>query len=517
MAVPKYIRAVPRPINTIVCDNGKDGPTRYAVRERKGVQYVSGGNPQPQNGRVIGHIVDGVYVPKQQPLTDAAPDMLSYGSAAFVHSVSSDLLSELLQVYDAKDAYCIMAIATLRVIKPEITANRMGTHYRRTFVSRYYPGIAISPNSVCAFYQKLGQAGPLRKAFYQLRASKVLTDHHVAIDGTLKQDSSTVNDLSALSYKAKKKGCKEVSVVYAYDIEAMEPICAEVFPGNSTDAASYRSFIRDNDLKRGIIVADKGFPPSSIKDELSERPDLHFLTPIKRNDSRIAKNDMLSFEGVLTGVDDHVVYKKSAIKGSRFLYAYKSSKMARAEEASYLARRETKHDFTSEGYAKKKELFGVIVFESDQDLDPQIAYACYDDRWLLELVFNKYKSDECLDKTNVQGDFSVIGSEFINFISTVITCRLIKRAREAGLLEEMSYGDLMDDLSSAWRMIDASGEPETGDKYWVHTLKTVFEELEALGLSKPIPQPEPKKRGRPRKHPVDEKPRRPRGRPRKNS
>ena len=119
-----------------------------------------------------------------------------------------------------------------------------------------------------------------------------------------------MNDLSAFSYKAKKKGCQEVSVIYAYDIENMEPICAEVFPGNSTDAASYRSFIVNNDLKRGIIVADKGFPPSSIKDELSERPDLHFLTPIKRNDVRIANNDMLSFDGVLTGVDDHVVYKK---------------------------------------------------------------------------------------------------------------------------------------------------------------------------------------------------------------
>lgn len=30
-------------------------------------------------------------------------------------------------------------------------------------------------------------------------------------------------------------------------------------------------------------------------------------------------------------------------------------------------------------------------------------------------------------------------------------------------------------------MIDASDEPKTGDKYWVHTLKTVFEEMEALG------------------------------------
>ena len=162
-------------------------------------------------------------------------------------------------------------------------------------------------------------------------------------------------------------------------------------------------------------------------------------------------------------------------------------------------------------------MFGVIVFESDQDLDPKTAYACYDDRWLLELVFNRYKSDECLDRTNVQGDFSVLGSEFVNFISTVITCRLIKKAREAGLLNEMSYGDLMDDLSSAWREVDAPDSiPETGDKYWVHTLKTVFEELEVLGLSKPIPKPEPRKRGRPRKNPVDEKPKRKRGRPRIN-
>ena len=517
MAVPKYIREVPRPVNTVVIDNGKDGPTRYAVRERKGVQYVSGGNPQPQNGRVIGHIVDGVYVPKAQVVTDAAPTMLSYGSVAFVHSVSSDMMTELLQVYNVKDAYRIMAIAMLRVVKPKVTDGRLGTHYRRTYVSKYYPGVALSPNSVCDFIQHLGQAGKQRKAFYQLRMAKVIADHHIAIDGTLKQDTSTVNDLSAFSYKAKKKGCQEVSVLYAYDIEAMEPICAEVFPGNSTDAASYSSFIRDNDIRRGIIVADKGFPPSSIKEELSERPDLHFLTPIKRNDTRIANNRMLEFDGVITGVNDHVVYKKAAIKGGRYLYAYKSSNKARAEEAAYLSRREKKQDFTSEGYARKKELFGVIVFESDQDLDPKTAYACYDDRWLLELVFNRYKSDECLDRTNVQGDFSVLGSEFVNFISTVITCRLIKKAREAGLLNEMSYGDLMDDLSSAWREVDAPDSiPETGDKYWVHTLKTVFEELEALGLSKPIPKPEPRKRGRPRKNPVDEKPKRKRGRPRKN-
>lgn len=65
------------------------------------------------------------------------------------------------------------------------------------------------------------------------------------------------------------------------------------------------------------------------------------------------------------------------------------------------------------------------------------------------LIFRQYKNDQCLDHTNVQGDFSLIGSEFINFISTVATCRLIQKARAAGLLSKMTYKELMDDLSSA--------------------------------------------------------------------
>lgn len=519
MSVPADIRAVPRPVNTVVDDNGGNGPKRYAVRERGTSKYVPGGNPQPRNGKVIGHIIDYKFVPIPEKDTTAdEPDMLSYGASALVKSVTADIKEDLLAVYDASDVYTMMALATLRVIKPAITADRARTHYLRTFVCKDYPGAAMSRNSISSLLQRIGMHGSLRRQFYQRRMQATTAEHHIAIDGTLKQDNSKVNDLSAYSRKARVRGCREVSVLYAYDIERMEPVCAEVFPGNSIDASSYPAFIRDNDIRRGILVADKGFPPSKIKAELQERPDLHFLTPIRRNDTRIAGNDMLSFEGVLPGIDAHVVYKKKQIKGGRYLYAFKDTKKASDEEASYLGKAKKKGIFSPEKYAQKQETFGVIVLESDQDLDPKTAYLCYEDRWLLELVFNRYKSDECLDHTNVQGDFTVIGSEFINFISTVATCRIIRKAQNAGLLEKMSYGDLMDDLSSAWRRSDAPLEPSSDDGYWIHTLRLVFDELEALGLSKPALKPEPKKRGRKPK-PKDEteqKPKRPRGRPRKN-
>lgn len=208
-------------------------------------------------------------------------------------------------------------------------------------------------------------------------------------------------------------------------------------------------------------VKPKGFPPVQIINELGDRPDLHFLTPIKRNDARINNNGMLSFSGVLEGVGDHVLYRKQAIKGGRYLYSFKSLRKAAIEEADYLKRREQNHDFTNDKYEKKRSVFGVIVFESDLDMDPKTAYLCYDERWILELVFRQYKNDQCLDQTNVQGDFSLIGSEFINFISTVLTCRLIQKARTAGLLNRMSYKDLMDDLSSAWRMTDGPEPPHS--------------------------------------------------------
>ena len=517
MAVPESIRSVARPSNTIVEDNGREGPNRYAVRLRSGVKYVPGGNPQPRNGKVIGHIVDGKYVPVNAPVADARPEILQYGASAFVHSVSEDLLSDLLEVFAAKDAYTIMTIASLRVMKPSIPSGRLASYYRKTFISRFYPGVALSENTVSSFLDHLGEDRAKRRAFYQKRADRVIAEHHIAIDGMLKQDNSSVNDLSAFSRKARVRGCKEVSVLYAYDIEKMEPVCAEIFPGNSIDASSYAAFIRDNDIRKGIIVSDKGFPPARIKAELDARPNLHFLTPIKRNDARIKDNEALNFDGVLEGVDGHVLYSKRQIKGGRFLYTFRDSYKSGIEEASFLANREKKKDFSYSWYDKKSDVFGVIVFESDEDLDPRTAYVCYSDRWLLELVFNRYKNDIGLDQTNVQGDFSVMGSEFVNFIATVMTCRMLRKATAAGLLETRSYGDLLDDLSEVWRDADAPEHAATNDGHWIHTLEYEFTELEALGLSEPIPKPAPKKRGRPRKNPVlEDKPKRRRGRPRKH-
>lgn len=501
MSVPLEIRQVKRPVNTVVIDSGREGPNRYQVLERKKVIYVKGGNPQPRNGKVIGHIVGGKFVPVEPKNNHDEDGMLSYGASAFVRSVSSDILDDLLKSFDVKTAYMILTAASLKVIRPSIKMNRYSTHYNRSFLKVWYPGMPLSKNTVSKLFENLGMDIDGTRKFFALRLDRVMNDHHVIIDGTLKEDNSCVNDLSAFSYKGRVKGARDISVLYAYDLETMEPLCSEVFPGNMIDASSFKHFIRDNDITKGIIMADKGFPITRIEDELKERPDLRYISPLKRNDKRIANNNMYDYEGVFNyGYNDRIQYKKAVIKGGSYLYSFRSNNKAQKEERDYLEERSRRHDYDDGNYRKKKETFGTIVFISDEDLKAEDVYRIYSDRWQLEVIFRQYKDTEELNTTNVQNDFSVYGAEFINFIATLLTTRMIKKADKAGLLEDMSFKDLLEDLGTAWRKVRENDTPKADDRYWVHPFSYALDELTALNLIEGIPEPPKKKRGRPRKN-----------------
>ena len=134
----------------------------------------------------------------------------------------------------------------------------------------------------------------------------------------------------------------------------MEPICTEVFLGNSIDVSSYNAFIRDNNIRKGLIISDKWVPSSRIQKKLKNRLGSHFLTPIKRNDVRITNNHMLRFESILEGVTNHVLYKKADVNSRRYPYSFKAVKKESVEVSSYLSIREKQKDFSLENYQKRR-------------------------------------------------------------------------------------------------------------------------------------------------------------------
>lgn len=499
MPIPKEILAVERPTNTVVVAYGKD-KNRYAVRKRVGCKYVNGRHV-PVNGPTIGHIVDGVYVPMEPEactgVSQSSVDLKDWAGIVLCDRLFSDIKQELFEIYNVQDAMKIYCIAILRVCNPGIKDYELKEAYDTGFLSELYPGVALSRNTVSKFLNDLGKTCSRITQFMRNRAASVQLDHHLLIDGTLKSDESKINSLSDFSRKARTKGSRDISVLYAFDLESMEPVCSKCFPGNMLDCTSYEAFIVENGITKGVIVADKGFPASAAESQFQANPDLHYLNPVKRNSKLIANHDLLDFTGILTGYKGITFRKEKCVGTDKWLYSYRDAYRASQEEQDWLARAYKNDTYSLEELRKKQRTFGTVALECDLDLPPEVVYKAYSSRWEIEVVMRYYKSACEFDETRVQDDYSVIGSEFCDFLSTLLTFRLIKDFDKAELLNQMTYKKIMSVLTRAkkarlpgeeWQLVKLNPSHEK-----------LLQELELL----PKPEEPPKrKRGRPRKSSV---------------
>lgn len=125
-----------------------------------------------------------------------------------------------------------------------------------SFLSEMYPGVPLSKNTVCTLLRKLGQTGNRVRAFLD-ECIRKMRSKVVLVDGTLISDESKVNTSSNYSRKAQLKKSRDISVIYAFDLERMEPICYKAYTGNMIDSRAFKDFIRENQLKDTAIVADR--------------------------------------------------------------------------------------------------------------------------------------------------------------------------------------------------------------------------------------------------------------------
>ena len=490
MAIPKEILAVERPRNTNVYAYGKN-KDRYGVKMRIGCVRKDGKN-RPVNGPTIGHIVDMRYVPLKK-LETAAPDLRDYASVACCDSLFSDMIARLDGEYDHSDSLKIYCIAILRVCRPGIPDSRLKEAYEESFLSETYPGVALSKNTVCSFLEKLGKNLSRIHSFMRKRAAEVGQGHHLLVDGTLKSDESGVNTLSDFSRKARTKGSRDISVIYAFDLEKKEPVCSQCYPGNMLDMTAYSDFIEKNGIKSGIIVADKGFPHSQAAKCFESNPDLHYLNPVRRNSALARNHDMYAYEGILKGHPE-ITYKKSKVDGKeRWLYSFRDCVRAAKEERDYLSR--AVGGFSNSELKAKQERFGTVVLESDLDMTAEEIYQAYSKRWEIETVMRYYKQSCEFDETRVHDDYSVYATEFINFLSSLLTYRLLNKFEDTGLLEEYTYGEIMQRLRRAKKVRIDEKEGFT----LVRLNPSTMNILERLGLVSASPTPEKRKRGRPKK------------------
>jgi len=253
------------------------------------------------------------------------------------------------------------------------------------------------------------------------------------------------------------------------------------------DKTSFGDFAKRFDITKGVLIGDKGFELTDEKrKEIAKHTGLKYLIPIKRNLKCIQDYGLQNYDDVLETVESAVLCKKTKVFDSLYYYAFLDLYLQGTESKGYVSKAKSKlnKDNTVEDllakYAEKKDSFGTIIFESNMDVSCEDAYEMYSYRWSVEEIFRYYKNVLGIDNVKVQDDTRLWGSEFINFIATLITCKIWNYLVSRNINKNYSFHQVMTYLSKIkkCRNIDA---PETW--YPVVSLKYIKELFNQLDLS----------------------------------
>ena len=481
MAIPAEILAVERPKNTRVKKSGE----RYLVIKRT-CKRVNGRNVPVELG-TIGEIVNGKYVEKRAVPRSKEVEMKDYGEVALNDKCKGDLLQELANVWDIADAKRLLVIALLRSSYGDMRNRDLEMRYETSFLSEMYPGVSLSENAVTKFLFDIGAAYSLIVEFMRNRIT-AFAGGKMVIDGMLKDYNSETSSMSEFSRKALKKGSRDVSLMYAFDPVSKEPIAVKPYQGNMLDSTAIEDFIEEYEIKRALMIFDKGFHNDALFERTDRRKGLSCVIPLKSNSKLIARYALDQPVEKLKGYGKStVLHKKVKMANGKWLYAYRDTRAAFEQETGYIERASKKKDgMDAAKYLEKKSRFGLIVFQCKDNLDPLLVYLAYLGRWDIEVMFDMYKNIIDRDTVNVQTDYRLYATELINFISVIITTRVrrllsqttIGDKKKKPLTELYSHKQILTYLSKYKKVRTVEG----GKWHSTKRLKYIEELCNALGI-----------------------------------
>ncbi len=473
MAIPQEILDVERPSNTRVKKNGN----HYDVIKRTCV-YKNGRRVPKELGK-IGEIIDGKYhkITKEKlaSLSFSNIDIKEYGRTELCHKLGNSILDSLRTCFSEKDSQQIYVMALLRSAYSHITDRDMKYRYETSYISNHFPNIHLSEAYICNFLELLGRNYNKLNEFMQKRLDERDTDCITIVDGMLKDTTGRESSFVQWSRKSRTKGTKEISLLYAFDAIKGEPICHKVYQGNMLDMSSFEDFIDKFALKDCIVLGDKGFLSKDNVESLKKKNGVRFIFPMKINDKRINELNLLSYQGTFLDGDDIIEFSKVQ-NNEIYYYCFKNNTDASNERKGYLLNLQKNGNYSKEKIDDKDEQFGVICFESDQDMNPKEIYSMYGKRWEIENFFGFYKNIVGLNNVRVEGDLSIIGTEFINMISTIISLKLKKKFMEKKLDKKYSFSQIMNYLDQMKKFKDLDGTwKDTTTLKYISELKETLE------------------------------------------
>ena len=450
MAIPKEILKIKRPLNSIV--KATRTPNTYSVIKRTSIRVPGKKNPKPIELGVIGKIIDGTYVPLPDKVKHEI-DLKEYGTFAFCDLVCREVFDDLLRLYPLEDSKKLYCIAFLRTINGDIVDDDIALEYKTSFLSEKYPNTALTPNTISKFLEDIAQRVCIIDEFMNERIRKY-SGHPTVVDGMLKNSNGETNCFSEFSRKSRVKNSKDINLIYAYDLVQQEPLASSVYSGNMLDFTAFKSFLTDHPIENGFLIMDKGFNERECKLEL-DRLNTKYIIPMPLSRKVIKEFDLDKNFSECFKYDDDTIRAKKVCANDKYYYSFKSTSMEAKQKQGKISREFQKGTFDPIKFEENESKCGLIVFETNIDMDTEYLYLAYQERWEIEVLFNNYKNIINCREVNVQGNYRLIATEFINFLSCIMSMKIKKYIFAKGLSHKYSQRKILL-LLSKWHKKRAS-------------------------------------------------------------
>lgn len=448
MPVLQEILNVERPKNSVVMVYGKN-KNLYSVRARIGCKRVNGRNI-PINGPVIGHIVDKKFVPvkeyaiainAQKGFFESKIEIKNWGDIVLCDELFKDIYNKLLEVFTKDEAQELYSIAILRVCYQGIMDSEIREKYLKSFLSELYPDVALSQLTIAKLFNNIGKIHAKFDAFIRKRMNEFNDTSYFIIDEITKSHSSEFKSLADFSRKDKYNETS-LALLYAFDLAKNEVVWFQSYLDNRITLDNYHDFLSQTKIKNAIIISDHILP--LIKYSTKKYKYIHYLGKYKTPQKLIEKYQVFEFNEQLVDFKDveAQVIKVNSTK-NKFLYFFKDKVLAAKEEAKWIKENQ---DYYEDFMPRPKD-FGIIVVESDIKLPTQYVYQILMKQDEYKLVTSFYKSSLINDVSRVNHDHWQLGSEFCDFLASLLSLRLINKFDQSKLLEKYSFAKLLEILN----------------------------------------------------------------------
>jgi len=364
-----------------------------------------------------------------------------YGNSYLLQELSKEITGYLQEsFYDSWRE--IIACAIVKTIEP-VPLKLIKSRWEKLHLSTKISA-SVSPNTLTDVLKNIGKDYASQKEFFDKLSDKSKT---LLFDLSSIFSRSENLNLVEKGYNHEHMYLTQINFLLFFSMDKHLPLMLRPINGSIKDIKALKSIIDEVNLKKCILILDRGFASYKLPKDLSKLKS-GFIMPLRRNFKKINYN---------LKMEKSFIYRERGIRwatkkfGNYTLYLFEDVQMKAEEEVQFI-RLMGEGKKTKSDYAKEFKKFGRIALLSNLNIQGSKLYSMWKDRENIEVAFDALKNELENDKTYLGDNDALRGYFFISFLSLYLYYKILNLIKQKELSNKISVKEVLLELSKVYEV-----------------------------------------------------------------